>query len=100
MTAGAGDDNATQAQRLLEALIRQREELLAALRATERDNAAEADQLRDAVVAARRHADDLQQRHDASLTQQLQQFETERRDLHETITELRRRLEITTSGDH
>ena len=27
MTAGSGDDNATQAQRLLEALIRQREEL-------------------------------------------------------------------------
>ncbi|MCK7497297.1 MAG: hypothetical protein MZW92_45670 [Comamonadaceae bacterium] len=27
MTAGAGDDNANQAQRLLEALIRQREEL-------------------------------------------------------------------------
>jgi hypothetical protein len=27
MTSNAGDDNATQAQRLLEALIRQREEL-------------------------------------------------------------------------
>lgn len=27
MTSGSGDDNATQAQRLLEALIRQREEL-------------------------------------------------------------------------
>ena len=27
MTSGSGDDNATQAQRLLEALIQQREEL-------------------------------------------------------------------------
>ena len=81
-------------------MIRQREELLAARQSADRDNAAEAAQLREAVVAARRHADDLQQQHDTALSQQLQQFETERRDLHGTITELRRRLEVTTMDDH
>jgi len=85
---------------LRDEMIRQREELLAALQGAERDGAAEAAQLRAAVVAARRHADDLQQQHDLTLAQQAQGFDIERRELHDTITELRRRLEITTSDDH
>ena len=85
---------------LREQMIRQRAELLAALQAAERDAAAEAAQLREAVVAARHHADDLQRRHDLTLDRQTQRFETERRELQATITELRRRLEITTHGDH
>jgi hypothetical protein len=84
---------------LREEMIRQREELLAAQRAAERNGAAEATQLRAAVVAARHHADGLQHRHDLALAQQTRSFDAERRDLHATITELRRRLEITTSGD-
>ncbi len=85
---------------LREQMIRQRAELLAALQAAERDAAAEAAQLREAVVAARHHADDLQRRHDLALDRQTQRFETERRELQATITELRRRLEMTAPGDH
>jgi chromosome segregation ATPase len=85
---------------LREQMIRQRAELLAALQAAERDAAAEAAQLREAVVAARHHADDLRRQHDLTLAQQTQRFETERRELHATITELRRRLEMTAPGDH
>ena len=81
-------------------MIRQREELLAALQAAERDNAAEAEQLREAIVAARRHADEVQLQHDVALAEQSQRFETERRDLHATITELRHQLENTTSDGH
>ena len=84
---------------LREQMIHQREELLAALRAAERDAAAEAAQLREAVVAARHHADDLQRRHEVALSRQTQRFETERRELQATIAELRRRLEITTQDD-
>lgn len=78
---------------LREAMVRQREEFLSTLRATERDAAAEAEQLRVAIVAARHHADELQRRHDLTLAEQTQRFATERRELHATITELRRRLE-------
>jgi chromosome segregation ATPase len=85
---------------LREEMIRQREELLAAVQAAERDGAAEAAQLRSAVVAARGHADDLQRQHDSALARQIQAFETERRELQATIAELRRRLEITTDGGH
>ena len=85
---------------LREQMIRQRAELLAALQAAERDAATEAAQLREAVVAARHHADDLQRRHDLALDRQTQRFETERRELQATITELRRRLEMTAPGDH
>lgn len=85
---------------LRDEMIVQREKLLAALHAAERDGAADTEQLRLAVVAARRHADDLQQQHDLRLAQQAQRFDIERRELHDTITELRRRLEITTSDDH
>lgn len=81
-------------------MIRQREELLAALQSAERDKAAEVEQLREAVVAARRHADEVQQQHDVAVSQQSQQFETERRNLHATITELRHRLENTISDGH
>ena len=81
---------------LREEMVRQREELLATLRIAERDGAAEAEQLRGAVVAARHHADDLQRRHDLDLAEQTQRFATERRELQATITELRRRLETTT----
>jgi predicted nucleic acid-binding Zn-ribbon protein len=84
---------------LREEMIRQREELLATVRAAERDAAAEAEQLRGAVVAARHHADDLQRRHDLDLNDQTQRFATERRELHATITELRRRLETTTEDN-
>ena len=84
---------------LREEMVRQREELLATLRAAERDGAVEAEQLRAAVVAARHHADDLQRRHDLTLAEQTQRFATERRELQATITELRHRLETTTE-DH
>ena len=84
---------------LREEMVRQREELLATLRAAERDAAAEAEQLRGAVVAARHHADDLQRRHDLTLAEQTQRFATERRELQATITELRRRLETTTEDN-
>jgi predicted nucleic acid-binding Zn-ribbon protein len=84
---------------LREAMIRQREEFMATIRATERDGADEAEQLRGAVIAARRHADELQRRCDETLTEQTQRFATERRELQATITELRRRLETTTE-DH
>jgi predicted nucleic acid-binding Zn-ribbon protein len=80
-------------------MVRQREEFQAALRATERDGATEAEQLREAVVAARRHADDLQHRHDQTLAEHAQRFATERRELQATITELRRLLENTTEDD-
>lgn len=85
---------------LRDEMIVQREKLLAALHAAERDGAADAEQLRLAVVAARQHADDLQQQHDLTFAQQAQRFDIERRELHDTITELRRRLELTTSDDH
>ena len=84
---------------LREEMVRQREEYLATLRATERDGAAEAEQLRGAIVAARHHADELQRRHDLTLAEQTQRFATERRELQATITELRRRLETTTEDD-
>ena len=84
---------------LRDEMIRQREELLATLRAAERDGAAEAEQLRESVIAARHQADDLQRRHDLTLAEQTQRFATERRELQETITELRRRLETTTEDD-
>jgi predicted nucleic acid-binding Zn-ribbon protein len=84
---------------LREEMIRQREEALATVRAAERDAAAEAEQLRGAVVAARHQADDLQRRHDLALTEQTQRFATERRELQATITELRRRLETMTGDD-
>lgn len=83
---------------LREQMVRQREELLAALRVAERDGAAEAEQLRDAVIAGRRHADELQQRHDDELAGQRRRFDSERRELQETIAELRRRLESTGQG--
>ena len=85
---------------LRDEMIRQREELLAVHQTAERDSVADIEQLRLAVVAARRHADDLQQQHDLTLAQQAQRFDIERRELHDTIAELRRRLEIATSGDH
>jgi hypothetical protein len=84
---------------LRDAMVRQHEEFLATIRATERNGAADAEQLRGAVVAARHHADDLQRRCDLALTEQTQRFATERRELQATITELRRRLETTTE-DH
>lgn len=84
---------------LREEMVRQREELLATLRSAERDGALEADQLREAIVAARHHADDLQRRHELTLAEQTQRFATERRELQATITELRRRLENTTEDD-
>jgi predicted nucleic acid-binding Zn-ribbon protein len=80
-------------------MVRQREELLAKLRATEREGATEAEQLRGAIVAARHHADDLQRRHELALAEQTQRFAIERRELQATITELRRRLENTTEDD-
>ena len=84
---------------LREEMIRQREELLATLRAGERDGAAEAEQLRGAVIASRHHADEAQRRHDLTLAEQTQRFATERRELQATITELRRQLETTTEDD-
>ena len=84
---------------LREEMVRQRDESLATLRATEREGALEAEQLREAVVAARHQADDLQRRHDLTLAEQSQRFATERRELHATITELRRQLETTTEDD-
>jgi N-methylhydantoinase A/oxoprolinase/acetone carboxylase beta subunit len=84
---------------LREEMIRQREGYLATLQATERDGAAQAEQLRKAIVAARHHADELQRRHDLTLAEQTQRWATERRELHATITELRRRLETTTEDD-
>ncbi len=84
---------------LRDEMIRQREELLATLRAAERDGAAEAEQLRGAVIAARHHADELQRRHDMTVAEQTQRFATERRELQETVTELRRQLETTTEDD-
>ncbi len=84
---------------LRDEMIRQREQLLATVHATERDGAAQADELRAAIVAARRHADELQQHHDSVLADQTQRFESERRELHDTISELRRRLELATAGD-
>ncbi len=83
---------------LRDQMTQQREELLAAVQAVERDGAAEAEQLRRAVIAARRHADETQQQHDGALARQSQQFDTERRELHDTITELRLRLETTESS--
>jgi hypothetical protein len=80
-------------------MVRQREELLAKLRAAEREGATEAEHLRGAIVAARHHADDLQRRHELALAEQTQQFAIERRELQATITELRRRLENTTEDD-
>lgn len=85
---------------LREQMMRQREELLAGIQAAERDGAAEAAELRGAVVAARHHADELQRQHESTLARQTQSFDTERRELYATIAELRRRLEITTDGDH
>ncbi len=85
---------------LREQMIRQREELLAGIQAAERVGAAEAAELRGAVVAARHHADELQRQHESTLARQTQSFDTERRELYATIAELRRRLEITTDGDH
>jgi hypothetical protein len=84
---------------LREEMVRQREELLAALRAAERDGAVGAEQLREAVVAARHHADDLQRRHELALADQTQRFATERRELQATITELRHQLETTTEDE-
>jgi hypothetical protein len=80
-------------------MIRQRDELLDAVHAAQRDGAAEAEHLREAVVAGRRHADDLKLQHDAALALLTQRFESDRRDLQNTITELRRRLEIATTED-
>lgn len=80
-------------------MIRQRDELLDAVQAAQRDGASQAEHLREAVVAGRRQADDLKLRHDSALAQQTQQFESERQELHATITELRRRLEITATED-
>jgi predicted nucleic acid-binding Zn-ribbon protein len=84
---------------LREEMVRQRDEFQATLRAAERDGATEAELLREAVVAARHHADDLQRRHDLALAEQTQRFATERRELQATITELRRRLERTSEDD-
>ena len=84
----AGDDH-----RAREEMVRQHEDFLATQRAAERDEAAEVEQLRAAIVAARRQADELQQQHDATLAEQARRFDVERRELHDTITELRRRLE-------
>ncbi|MCU0261304.1 MAG: hypothetical protein MUE78_09815 [Ilumatobacteraceae bacterium] len=84
---------------LRDEMIRQRDELGAALRTAQRDAAAEAEQLRRAVVAARHHADELHRQHALAAAEQAQRFDTERRELHDTITELRRRLESATP-DH
>ena len=79
-------------------MIHQREELTDALQAVERNAAVEAEQLREAVIAARRSADEAQQQHSLAAAQQRQRFDAERRELHDTIADLRRTLELSVEG--
>lgn len=81
---------------LRDAMVHQREEFTASLQAVERDGAAEAEQLREAIVAARKGADEAREHQELVAAQQKQRFDTERRELEDTIAQLRRMLERTT----